>query len=295
MLATLLPGVREIRTPLAVGYTWLLALWLAVGHRIPDTDRASGVVADVYRLAHAAGFVAVGIAVSVGAYIVGVIATPIGLSITYASGKLIRRTPVASITPGHRREMKVTEALGYVVETRLADRLSEDDAFRGRVVERLTADPPPDAVSVTSAEWDDELLGNLWTRRWAVYRTVHVENVVEQLQADRYRIMWRLRGVSDPIALEHDRLQAEGDFRIAMFGPLSAVCIVTGIRWSPWFLLALPLLVILIYVGVAARTEAEQSLAAALASGSVVDPALARLDAQAMPLRPAQTPPEPGE
>ncbi|MGW2612860.1 hypothetical protein ACWC4A_52740 [Streptomyces mirabilis] len=295
MLATLLPGVREIRTPLAVGYTWLLALWLAVGHRIPDSDRASGVVADVYRLAHAAGIVAVGVAVSVGAYILGVITTPIGLGIIYAIGNLMRRTPAASITPGHRRGQKVTEALGYVVETRLADRLSEDSAFRGRVVEWLTANPPPDAQSVTSDGWEDEVLGNLWTRRWAVYRAVHIESVVEQLQADQDRILGRLRGTSDPIALEHDRLQAEGDFRIAMFGPLAAVCIVTSIRWSPWMFLTLPLLIILIYVGVEARTEAEQGLAGALASGRVIDPALARLDAQTMPLRLAQTPPEPDQ
>jgi hypothetical protein len=250
------------------------------------------VVADVYRLAHAAGIVAVGIAVSVGAYILGVIATPIGLSLTYTTGKLIRRTPAASITPGHRREQRATGALSYVVETRLADRLSEDSVFRGRVVAWLTANPSPDAPSATSGVWEDELLGgNLWTRRWAIYRAVHVESVVEQLQADQYRILGRLRGTSDPIALEHDRLQAEGDFRIAMFGPLAAVCIVTAIRWSPWLLLALPLLIILIYAGVAARTEAEQGMAAALASGRVVDPALARLDAQTMPLRPTQTPP----
>jgi hypothetical protein len=109
--------------------------------------------------------------------------------------------------------------------------------------------------------------------------------VAAQLRADHFGILWRLRGASDPAALEHDRLQAEGDFRIAMFGPLAAVCIVTAIRWSPWFLLAFPLLITLIYVGVAARAEAEESLAAALGSGRVIDPALARLDAQSLPMK----------
>lgn len=142
MLVTLLPGVREIRTPLAVGYTWLLALWLAIGHRIPEPDQASGLVADVYRLAHATGLVATGIAVSVGAYIVGVIATKLGLSLTYAVGDAIRRTPAGAITPGHNREKRATDAIVYLVVTRLAERLSEDETFRGKVIEQLIADPP---------------------------------------------------------------------------------------------------------------------------------------------------------
>ncbi|GAB2578104.1 hypothetical protein [Kribbella endophytica] len=32
MLASLLPGLRDVRTPLAVGYLWLLNLWLFFGH-----------------------------------------------------------------------------------------------------------------------------------------------------------------------------------------------------------------------------------------------------------------------
>ncbi|WP_328936261.1 hypothetical protein OG288_44195 [Streptomyces tauricus] len=285
MLVTLLPGVREIRTPLAVGYTWLLALWLAIGHRIPESDQASGLVADIYRLAHAAGLVAVGIAVSVGAYIAGVIATQLGLGLTYVVGDAIRRTPVGAITPGHNREKRATDAIVYVVVTRLAERLSEDEAFRGKVIEQLIADPPLDSPAETSADWESLLIASLWDRHWAIRHTVEVENVAAQLRADHFGILWRLRGTSDPAALEHDRLQAEGDFRLAMFGPLAAVCIVTAIRLSPWFLLTFPLLIILIYVGVAARAEAEESLAAALGSGRVIDPALARLDAQSIPMK----------
>jgi hypothetical protein len=39
MLANLLPGLRELRTPLAVGWTWLVVLWVALGSSIP-TDRS---------------------------------------------------------------------------------------------------------------------------------------------------------------------------------------------------------------------------------------------------------------
>jgi hypothetical protein len=291
MLATLLPGVREVRTPLAVGYAWLLTLWLAVGSRLPEPGKAHGLLADVYRLAHGAGLVAVGIAVSVGAYLLGVSSAKIGLSITYALGDVIRRTPAGPLTPGYHRAKRTNRALVYLVTVRLAERVAEDGTFRGKVIGRLTADPPPDPPANTRAEWEDLLLTNSWARRWSVNRTVDVERVADQFEADQDNLLWRLRGAADPIALEHDRLQAEADFRIAMFGPLSAICIVTAIRWTPWILLLFPLLFALVYVGVGLRAEAEEGVAAALGSGRIVDPALARLDAQSMPLRQTPAPP----
>ncbi|MFD9791534.1 hypothetical protein ACFWXK_11365 [Streptomyces sp. NPDC059070] len=285
MLATLLPGVREVRTPLTVGYTWLIVLWLAVGHRVPDRGSAQGVLADVYRLTHAAGLVAVGIASSVAAYILGVIATQLGLSVTYAVGAALRRSPIARITPGRQREDQVNEALVDLVAIRLAERFTHDTAFRNQLLDRTVADPPTDSPTRTKPEWEHLALAHSWTRYSIVRRVVAVEALADQLQADGYSIILRLRGSSDPVAMEHDRLQSEADFRIAMCGPLAAACIVLAVRWSPWCLLALPLLITLIYVGVAARTEAERGVAYALAAGQVNDPSLARLDAIPAPLR----------
>ncbi|MHC3475219.1 hypothetical protein ACYF6T_42040 [Streptomyces sp. 7R007] len=285
MLATLLPGVREIRTPLTVGYTWLLVLWLAVGYRMPEPGSAQGVPADVYRLAHAAGLGAVGIAVSVIAYLVGVIATRLGLSVTYAVGAALRRTPIAPITPGDRRENEGDEALIYVVVSRLAERFSHDAGFRNQLLDQLLADPPANLPARTKAEWEHHALTHGWTRRWLVRQVVDAETLADQLKSDRYNIILRLRGSAEPVALEHDRLQSEADFRIAMFGPLAAACVVLAVRWNPWCLLTLPFLIVLIYVGVAARTEAEQGVAWALAAGQVDDPSLARLDAIPIPLR----------
>ena len=47
MLANVLPGLREFRTPLAVGWTWLLALWIALRHLLPPRDTSVGLVQDV--------------------------------------------------------------------------------------------------------------------------------------------------------------------------------------------------------------------------------------------------------
>jgi hypothetical protein len=40
MISHLLPGFRNIRTPLATGYLYLLLLWLWVGELIPTSETA---------------------------------------------------------------------------------------------------------------------------------------------------------------------------------------------------------------------------------------------------------------
>ncbi|MFM9700545.1 hypothetical protein [Streptomyces europaeiscabiei] len=104
------------------------------------------------------------------------------------------------------------------------------------------ADPPADPPARAKAEWEHHALTHHWTRHWIVRRVVGAETPADQVKADRYNIILRLRGSSEPVALEHDRLQSEADFRITMFSPLAAACVVLAIRWNPWCLLALPFL-----------------------------------------------------
>lgn len=272
MLAALLPGLREFRTPLAVGYAWLITLWLAVGYRAPRSDAARGFLADVYRLAHAAGPVAVGVAVSVGAYLLGVIATRLGLDITYTLGDLLRRTPVGPATPGARRVNRLANALTLTVVTRLAERIVDDDAFRASMVDHVSHDD-----DASRGVYESQLLRNYWARDAHIRNNLAVDEMAGELGTELWDIAARLRGAGDIAALEYDRLVSEADFRIAMFGPLAALCLVAAIRWNPLCLVVVLPLITLIYAGVAARSEAEEELAQALASGRITDPAVDRL------------------
>lgn len=51
MISHLLPGFRNIRTPLATGYLYLLLLWLWVGELIPTSETADGLIARAYQWA----------------------------------------------------------------------------------------------------------------------------------------------------------------------------------------------------------------------------------------------------
>jgi hypothetical protein len=71
MLTSLLPGIRNLRAPLAAGYLWLLALGLLLEPHIPDRANATGLIASLYRLSGAlrpAGLLAVA---TFAAYLIG--------------------------------------------------------------------------------------------------------------------------------------------------------------------------------------------------------------------------------
>ena len=72
MLMSLLPALRDLRTPLATGYAWLTALWLMFAHYIPDDpEKLIGIPADISRLYGLVGLTTALAVVSFIAYLVG--------------------------------------------------------------------------------------------------------------------------------------------------------------------------------------------------------------------------------
>jgi hypothetical protein len=70
MLAGLLPGLRQVRTPLAVGYLWLLNLWLLLADYLPR-KAAGGVVGQIFELGGLPGKGVVLAALTFIAYLIG--------------------------------------------------------------------------------------------------------------------------------------------------------------------------------------------------------------------------------
>jgi len=72
VLASLLPGLRDLRTPLATGYLWLVTLWLLVHEHLPTSAAtASGPTKSSLQLADLVGKATVLAAFSFIAYLVG--------------------------------------------------------------------------------------------------------------------------------------------------------------------------------------------------------------------------------
>src|SRR5260370_42274600 len=71
MLSSLLPGLRELRTPLATGYLWLANIWLMVGWKLPSKKPANGPIAAFWDLGTLTGKAAVLAVISFAAYMIG--------------------------------------------------------------------------------------------------------------------------------------------------------------------------------------------------------------------------------
>ena len=54
ILASIVPGIRDLRAPLIAGYMWLLFAWLVAQPEVPL--RTSGRLGSVVELGHTIGF-----------------------------------------------------------------------------------------------------------------------------------------------------------------------------------------------------------------------------------------------
>lgn len=279
MLTTLLPGVRDIRTPLTVGYMWFLVLWLAIGHRLPTPSRATGALADIYRISHAASPAGTAVAVGVAAYVAGILLVPLSLSLIYFGGNVLRRTPAAFMTPGHHRGLSMQSVLRNVVAARLSARFCSDEAFRSAVLDAAGAVPMDDeALPKGRSSFEKLALSNGYVRYQIVVATVDLTPLVDDLSGDLYNITQRLPSRNVDVYNDFNRLQSEADFRLAIFFPIVFLFGVLAIRWQPLWWIGTAAAIALLYSGVHSREEAEAMLGRAMAAGRINDPALERVD-----------------
>jgi hypothetical protein len=95
VLASLLPGIRDLRAPLAAGYMWLLAGWLLFHSRIPSRDEATGGIDALYALENATTSVGLAVALSFLAYLIGSLSQAV-------SDWLVHRHERWTARPGYR-------------------------------------------------------------------------------------------------------------------------------------------------------------------------------------------------
>jgi hypothetical protein len=71
VFATLLPGLRHLRAPLAAGFLWLLGAWLLLADHIPVRHEATGGLRTLIDLGDQLGRVSLGVVAAFAAYVVG--------------------------------------------------------------------------------------------------------------------------------------------------------------------------------------------------------------------------------
>jgi hypothetical protein len=280
VLSSLLPGLRDVRAPLAAGYVFLFDLWLTFADGIPSAEEATGVAASIYRLEEVVSSFGLAVAISFVAYLLGVF-------FDAASNPLIRleravEAPVrkAFRVPAPRRGVNEIYERFIKGEVQILERerkvrsLSVDDAFR--------------AIARTNASYgygthlDPHLAGDFGQRPLEESGASLSDAVSDQaLASDRTRVLTQLMTTSDlqPLYGEYDRQKSEARFRTAIFLPLVMLLIVLSVAEHPlWSLLVIGPVYLLVQAGSLTR-RAEDSLTGAISSGRLVSPFLTTLAA----------------
>lgn len=237
LLTSLMPGVRQLRTPLAVGALWLVAGYLVLWQRWADVTATYPAVGSLAEEVRSVELVYLLGALAFVAYIVGAAAQ--GLSIWFARLiQVVTQRIEARISSS--RGIFFLRARGYLFRrgNRYPVRRVLLDTVSARYAE---ADIPPAVHLTFPIDVLDEQLESISLQLW-------------HKAADQYQ--------------ESDRLQAEAAFRFGVALPIVVVGVQLGIL-STW-LFAVPFsvaAVVLILQGRLLRMERRALLANALYQG----------------------------
>lgn len=75
MLAQILPGFRDFKTPLITGYLWLVIVWIGFGMRIPRKDETTGAMGMINWLTGYTSTATILAVLSFVAYVIGILVT----------------------------------------------------------------------------------------------------------------------------------------------------------------------------------------------------------------------------
>jgi len=232
LLTSILPGLRDVRTPLACGYMWLVAAWLAFADRLPRTRPSAGMAASIWDLGGHVGKVAVLAAVTFAAYLIGAV-------LEFDPIRLWRSRGV----PSASAVLRSFQFGGIEVEFQaLADQNREEstDAASNTV----SAGDANKEGKESIAGVDLERIANLNRRRESLERAVDAlredmsgSSGVETMQA----LATKLQARSTELFSRYDRLQAEASLRLNIALPLATLLELIIWRSPVLFWIKLPL------------------------------------------------------
>jgi hypothetical protein len=278
MLANLLPGLRDLRTPLAVGYLWLTGLWLLISDRVLRAAEVapSGLIKGVYRLEGFLGPSAALSALSFVAYLIGIMLL---WRINWNVLKVdIREVEEESLLfPRLRTKLFIFFRLPNAFKiSELLDQIN--DTIRRRMRERIDATKGKfslkDHQKVTGVRREPIVVIEEDGRKMSDIAELYIRATELQLPEVGIRLQGENRDLWDTF----DRSRAESEFRSAVALPLAFVIIVVSLKSTLWCLLLLLVPIWLLNLAMRKSVEATSALIQALALTKVQPPIFERLD-----------------
>jgi hypothetical protein len=270
ILASLLPGLRDLRAPLAAGYLWLAIIWIAWGREQSNLSDRHDLLGDVHGLAQNAGPVAVGVALSFIAYVLGI------LSINVLGGvrNFTRRAINQFLRSRNRTRRTIAKAGQRILSTGGDDENTRE--IGEELIQWIPFDWHPTATVIVQERWEQANRQQPKGKPTALF----VARFRRLLIKDLPLVPFRLMGKDPELYGEYDRLRSEGDFRLAVADPSLVLTIQLSITESWLWLVALPGVIILQVLGAQKISASNNLLLDAIRAGRVESPVLAMLDAE---------------
>ena len=263
MFATLLPGLRELRGPLTVGYAWALALYFVVHAWLPESSAKTKKQFEVlYDLQDLVGRAGVGVAASLIAYLFG------GATISYVVERVDHQ-----LRDGGGAINRFDLRIGSGRTDRLVNDLFERVLANGRL------DTLVQALRQHSERSDSGLL--VRDENFTVDELRANLRVDVSAEAASSTVLDRLLLRDKELYQESDRHQAEAELRLGLLPP--GVVLVLGVWLAfamPWVLklvvtIVLAALLLIIHVEGSRRLgRARELVRSAIAEGVITTPTI---------------------
>jgi len=270
MLASLLPGLRDLRVPLSSGLIWLFVAWLIVYPTIPQRAEANGLVSKIYEVFDAFGPALLATVVSFIGYVLGILVARPTIAISRALVRLARAIVGTPVAPKYPQPVKLSAS-------------SEEQAFQlatsvARQFSVLAASRDPDSPR---GRWNQNEAQRIQDRFLAVEDGFAPTTLMRRMGSDVPLVATRLLADNRELFDRYDRADAESAFRYCVAPPLFVAVLLLAWRtdvdaWGWVVAIGVGALVAMLLLADGARKEMESNDAIyqAVFAGSVHFPSI---------------------
>lgn len=280
LLAQILPGFRDFRTPLVTGYLWIVVLWILVGMPLPDKNAKDGVM---------------GVINAFGEFFTPTVYIAVLSFLAYVIGMLL----MVDLKPGSTVHLSPKLKLPYVSKTdRAVIEAHVESAFhRARIRQasgyKIQQEFKLEDLLPTEEHYDEFRMDNGYDEREMnrAYREYSLkelkESMVEAVIKSIPSLAIKLQDKNALLFGSYDRDKSESEFRLSIAPPLaflSVQFVVLGLDRSlllwPWAGYAgLIAVVALVVKGFQKRFSSVNVVVTALEIGTIESQMITRLEA----------------
>ena len=215
MLTSLLPGLRDFRTPFVTGSLYLLLVWIVFDGEdmLPDEDTTNTFMQRIYDLSVLLGDTATLAAVSLAAYLLGSLC-------------VVRSNPFRKVVPPREQmHVLVSERVGIRFR-RSSSGLSKEPLWRwqasplpNRLKDLLLAVEEPDVVFTLPGTRDPNARIAVYPSGVGDWRTF-ADAILNAIEGELEDLATRLQIEREAIYNDYDRLRSEAELRYSIVIPL---------------------------------------------------------------------------